>query len=478
MGFTPMVLNCNLTSITMGPSMTARATVLADGMDDETLHAIIEQFKPAGIIAQFIGTPPLKESVDVKRLGPLLLGNTPATLETLSNRWALWQRIRALGIPQPAAALVESDTEAFQKASEIGFPLLVRPAHFHGLQTVQLIQSHEMLTGFLPKVDLGPHHPLVMERFLEYAIEAQAEVLSDGESAAVIAVLEQIELAGVHPGDSACVVPPYSISPRHVETIAAYATKVAQELKIKGAFNLRFAVYRDSVYLLEAAIRECRNLAVIAKATQVPAADLSTRILLGQKIKDLSLSAPKPTCFGVRAPVFPFNVFAGMDPLLGPAMRSTGEVLAMADSFGMAYFKAMAAAETPLPTQGNVLITVTDEDKPSILEPARIFCEQGFNLLATKGTQTFLMEHGLQADTVRKIGFGRPNLVDEMKNGRVQMVINTPTGDQGHKDGSYIRKSAIRRRIANINTPAGAIAAAKGIAARRQGTVDVWPLVR
>ncbi|MDA8139682.1 MAG: carbamoyl-phosphate synthase large subunit [Desulfobacteraceae bacterium] len=478
MGFAPVVLNCNLTSVTIGQAMAARAKVLVDGLDDEIVHAIIEYFKPVGILPQFTGLPSLSQILDVKRLGVLQLGNTPATLETISNRWALWQRIRALGIPQPTAALVESDAEALQKGSEIGYPLLVRPAFWHDRQSAQLLQSHDMLTAFLADIDLGPHRPLFMERFLEYAIEAQAEVLCDGDSALVIGVLEQIELAGVHAGDSACVLPPYSIGPRHVETIGAYATKVAFELKIKGVFNLRFAVYRDSVYFLDAAVRECRNLAMVTKTTQVPVADLATRIVLGQKLKDLSLTIPKPAYFGVRAAVFPFNVFSEMDTLLGPSMRSTGEVLAMADSFSMAYFKAMAAADTPLPTQGNVLITVTDEDKPSILEPARIFNEQGFKLLATKGTQTFLVEQGLQAEVVRKLGFGRPHLVDEMKNGRVQMVINTPSGDQGLKDGSYIRKAAIRRRIVNINTPAGAIAAAKGIAARRQGSVEVRPLNR
>lgn len=475
-GFNPLILNCNLTGATMGRAMTGRAGVLVDALNDETVQAVIDQLNPMGIITQFAGSQSIDAFPDLKRLGMRMLGAVPETLATLSDRGALWQHVRGLGIPLPAAAVAESNVEAMQKASEIGFPILLRPAVPRGAKASQLIQSKEMLDEFLSDIEISSGSPLFVERFLEYAIEAQAEVLSDGESAVTVAVLEQIELAGVHAGDSAYVLPPYSIGPRHVETITEYAAKVALSLKVKGALNLRFALYRDSVYLLDAADRECRNFAVVTKATGTPVAALVTRIQLGQKVRELLPAPAHPAQFSVRAAVFPFNVFAELDPLLGPSMHSTGEVLAMADSFGMAYFKALEAADTPLPTQGGVLITVTEEDKPSILEPARIFSEQEFHLLATRGTQTFLADNGLQAEMVRKLGFGRPNLVDEMKNGRVQMVINTPTGDQGHKDGGYIRKAAIHRRIANITTPAGAIAAAKGIAARRQGAAGVKAL--
>jgi carbamoyl-phosphate synthase large subunit len=386
----------------------------------------------------------------------------------------MWQRIRTLGIPQPAAALAESAEEVQRRALEIGFPLLVQPAV--GVGPAQRILDTAMLHDDLAARQVSPQRPLFVEHFLEYAIEAQAEVICDGHTALVAAVMEHIELAGVHAGDSAWVLPPYSIAPRHVETICEHARKVALHLDIKGSLNLRFAIYRDTVYLLDASSAVCRNLALITKTTSVAAAELTTRVLLGERLEIKPAPVRNLPYFAVRAAVFPFNVFAEVDPLLGTHMRSTGEALALDDSFGMAYFKALEATETPLPTQGTVLITVTDEDKPSILEAARIFQELGFDLMATRGTQGALADHGIQAQLVRKLGFGRPNLVDEMKNGRVQMVINTPTGDQGLKDGSYIRKAAIRCHIASITTPASAIAAAKGIAARRSGSTRVRSL--
>ena len=304
-----------------------------------------------------------------------------------------------------------------------------------------------------------------IEQLLEYAIEAHAEVLCDGTSTRTLAVMEQIELAGVHAGDSAAVLPPYSIAPRHMETITDYCDNIAIALGIKGSLNLRFGIYRDTVYVLGVSNNVSRNLAFISKALNVPVVEWTMRLMLGEKLADMDPPPQGPRPFSVRAPVFPFNAFSSIDPLLGPDMRAIGQVMAIADSFGIAYFKALEAAQTPLPTQGTVLITVTDEDKTSILEPARIFSELGFTIMSTKGTHDALAKNGIDSVQVRKLGYGRPNLVDEIKNGHVQMVINTPTGGQGQIDDSVIRKAAIRCRVANITTPASALAAAKGIAA-------------
>ncbi|MBI5895905.1 MAG: carbamoyl-phosphate synthase large subunit [Desulfobacterales bacterium] len=471
LGFDPIVLNCNLTSITTGPAMPGR--IYFEPLCLESLQAIVAKEKPMGITAQFGAATAHALVHDPGQLGAPLLGTSSAALGVMGKKPALWQRIRQLGIPQPAAVLAESVEEVEGKASEIGFPLLV--ASSDDRDAGQLLLDASMLKNHLATRPVNSQHPLFVEHFLEYAIEAQAEVLCDGRTAQVAAVMEHIELAGVHAGDSAWVQPPYSISPRHVETICEHARKVALHLEVKGLLNLRFAIYRDTVYLLEAASGVCRNLATVTKTNALAIADWTARILLGEKLEPPT--APlRLNGFAVRAAVFPFDVFAEVDPLLGPRMRSTGEALALADSFGMAYFKALEATDTPLPTQGTVLITVTDEDKQSILEAARIFHESGFQLMATRGTQNALADHGIQAQVVRKLGFGRPNLVDEMKNGRVQMVINTPTGDQGQKDGSYIRKAAIRCRIASLTTPASAIAAAKGITARRGGIARVRPL--
>jgi carbamoyl-phosphate synthase large subunit len=334
---------------------------------------------------------------------------------------------------------------------------------------VAILQDRSELKAFLDTLDAGTGFPLAVEQFLEYAIEAQAETLCDAQTAHVAAVMEHIELAGVHAGDSAYVLPPYSIAPRHVETMAEYGRKVATALRIKGLLNLRFAVYRDTVYLLDARCNVSRNLAVVNRIHQIPLSAMATRLMLGANLDDLPIQAPPPRLVGVRAAVFPFTVFTTEDPLLGPRMRSIGQVLSMSETFGLAYFKALEAAATPLPTKGTVLITVTDEDKASILEPARIFQELGFRIMATRGTHDALAANGIESQLVRKLGFGRPNLLDEIKNGNVQMVINTPTGGQGQIDDSVIRKTAITYRVANMTTPASALAAAKGIAAREKG---------
>jgi carbamoyl-phosphate synthase large subunit len=250
-----------------------------------------------------------------------------------------------------------------------------------------------------------------------------------------------------------------------VETIVAYCDKIVLALGIRGALNIRFGIYRDTVYVLGVNNNVSRNLAFLSKALNVPVVEWITRLLLGEKLADIDIKPQAPGPFSVRAPMFPFNAFSAIDPLLGPNMRAVGQVMAIDDSFGRAYFKALEATQTPLPTRGTVLITVTDEDKASILEPARIFSELGFQIMSTRGTHDALAKQGIHSVQVRKLGYGRPNLLDEIKNGRVQMVINTPTGGQGQIDDSVIRKAAIGCRIANITTPASALAAAKGIAA-------------
>lgn len=473
-GFRPVIINSNLASLTTGPSFPAKC--YCEAVTAASVRSVADAENAGGIIFQFAGSSCHELVPELSGSGIAIMGISGEQVQLLQSRPSLWSRIRELGIPQPSAALVHNREAALAKSAEIDFPLLVEPAHANGVKQAQLISNSEMLNEYMDLHTIDQDNPLFIQRFLEFAIEAQAEVLSDASKVHVAAVLEHIELAGVNAGDSAWVSPPYSIAPRHTETIVEYARKVILEIGARGAFNLRFAIYRDTVYLLDATYGMSRNMALVAKTSQLPVARLATHLILGAPLEIVAKRHSNTPCIGVRAAVFPFNVFPQMDPLLGTRMKSTGDVLAMADSFGMAYFKALEAAETPLPLQGTVLITVTDEDKPSLLEPARIFQELGFEIMATRGTHEVLAENGIQSKVVRKLGFGRPNLVDEMKSGRVQMVINTPTGGQSQKDGSYIRQAAIRYRIANITTPASSIAAAKGIAARRQGETGACPL--
>jgi carbamoyl-phosphate synthase large subunit len=468
-GFAPVTLNCNLAGITTGRTMDPGC--YCEPITLESILTVASKESPEGIILQFTGNQANAFAVQLARAGVKVLGPPLESLQLITDRPAFRERMRSLGIPQPAGAIVHSVEETQAAIAQIGFPLQVRAIRsgMDGEGEVSIFQDRSELQAFIDERGSDAGFPWAVERFLEYAIEAQAETLCDGESAHVATVMEHIELAGVHAGDSAYVLPPYSIAPRHVETMTEYGRKVATALKIKGLLNLRFAVYRDTVYLLDAQCNVSRNLAVVDRIHRIPLAAMAVRLMLGAKLDELPLRAAPPSLVGVRAAVFPFTVFTTEDPLLGPRMRSIGQVLSMAETFGMAYFKAQEAAATPLPTEGTVLITVTDEDKASILEPARIFQELGFRIMATRGTHDALAANGIESQLVRKLGFGRPNLLDEIKNGNVQMVINTPTGGQGQIDDSVIRKTAITYRVANMTTPASALAAAKGIAARRKG---------
>ncbi len=470
-GYHVSLLNCNLTSLSTG--LATQITCYCEPLTMEDILTVIRREQPTGVITQFAGVQSYDLIQGLSEAGVAMMGSPIQTIQLLQNRHAFYEHMRRIGIPQPAGVLVESDDELVDAARSIGFPILVQPVSCSSQTRSHVVRDADMLETFLETRRLEPPEHLFIEQFLEFSIEAQADVLCDGSKAHVAAVLEHIELAGVHAGDSACVTPPYSIAPRHIDTIGEYCRKIAVALKINGMINFRFAIYRDTVYLLEASCHATRNLSMIEKTHHIPIAGMSVRLMTGETMDDLTLPQASASRIGLRAAVFPFNVFSNEDPLLGPAMRSTGQVLATAETFGLAYFKAMESTGTPLPTEGTVLITVTDEDKASILEPARIFQEMGFKLMATKGTRAVLAENGIHSEAVRKLGFGRPDLVDEIKNGHVQMVINTPTGGQGQIDDSLIRKAAIQACIANITTPASALAAAKGIAARRSGTPGI-----
>jgi carbamoyl-phosphate synthase large subunit len=308
----------------------------------------------------------------------------------------------------------------------------------------------------------------LMEEFLEFAIELSADAICDGVDTCIPQVVEHIELAGIHPGDAAWVIPPYSTPLRHVDTISEYLHKIATEMGHTGFLSGRFAFFNDTVYLLNVDLAFTRTGAMVSDTCRLPLFAGATRAMLGESLADIRLPLKAHAGFSVREAVFPVSTDAKLASRLGPVMQSTGEVIGRADSFGMAYYKAQEAAGVRLPTDGSVLITVTNSDKSSIIEPARLFREMGFRLLATRGTASFLDENGISAEMVRKLGMGRPDLVDAVKTRQVDLVINTPSGHQGQLDDGYIRKAAIQYNIPYISTPAGALAAAKGIAARRR----------
>jgi carbamoyl-phosphate synthase large subunit len=318
-------------------------------------------------------------------------------------------------------------------------------------------------------MDVSPERPILIDRFLQNAIEAEADAMADGTDAFVPTVMEHIELAGVHSGDSACVIPPVSIPDKHMETIYEYTRKIAMELGVVGLMNIQYAIADDTVYVLEANPRASRTVPLVSKVCNISMARIATQIMLGSRLAQFHLSKNTIPHFGVKEAVFPFNMFPEVDPLLGPEMRSTGEVLGMGGSFGIAYFKAQEGTGVPLPLSGAVLVTVADRDKSAVLEPVRLFKDLQFRVFATNGTRSFLTENGIETESIRKLGYGRPDIVDEIKNGGIQLVINTPSGRESKVDDSYIRKAAINYKVPYITTTAAALAAAKGIKARREG---------
>jgi carbamoyl-phosphate synthase large subunit len=436
----------------------------------EDVLSIYEKEKPEGVIVQFGGQTPLNLANELARAGVKILGTSPDMIDLAEDRDRFRQAMRKLGIPQPESGMASNLDEALAVAKDIGYPLMVRPSFVLGGRAMEVIHDEEMLREYIAAaVDVSPERPILIDRFLENAIEVEADCIADGEDAFVPAVMEHIELAGIHSGDSACVIPPISISPRHIDTIYQYNRKIAIELKVVGLMNIQYAIQKDTVYILEANPRASRTVPLVSKVCNIPMARIATQIMLGKKLSELGLKKKTFAHFGVKEAVFPFNMYHEVDPVLGPEMRSTGEVLGMAESFGLAFYKAEEAAGARLPLEGTVLITVADRDKPAVVEVARRFAELGFRIKATEGTRSLLESHGIASELVVKMREGRPNITDAMMDGEIQLVINTPRGKVGKADDAYIRQTAIRRKIPYITTLAAAVAAAKGIAAYRQG---------
>jgi len=378
--------------------------------------------------------------------------------------------MRQLGIPMPESGMASTLAEALQIAKKIGYPLMVRPSYVLGGRGMEVVHDEEMLRHYVSAaVGVTPERPILIDRFLENAIEAESDAISDGEDAFIPAVMEHIELAGIHSGDSACVIPPISIPPRHIDTICEYTKKIAREFGVVGLMNMQYAIANDVVYVLEANPRASRTVPLVSKVCNVSMARIATQIMLGKKLTDLNLKPVSFRHFGVKEAVFPFNMFPEVDPLLGPEMRSTGEVLGLADSFGLAFYKAEEAASMVLPDKGAVLITVSGLDKTPVLEVARNFKNLGFRIKATEGTHRFLSEQGMDVEPILKMHEGRPNIVDGIKNKEIQLIVNTPSGKLSKYDDSYIRKAAIRYKVPYITTIAASVAAARGIDALKHG---------
>ncbi len=431
----------------------------------EDVLTIYEKEKPEGVIVQFGGQTPLNIAKELEDNGVKILGTSPESIHLAEDRERFREKMFALDIPQPESGTARSLEEAVNLAKKIGYPLMVRPSFVLGGRGMEIIYDETMLLNYARKaIQVSPEYPMLIDRFLEEAIEMEVDALSDGEDTFVAAIMQHIELAGVHSGDSACAIPTRTIKESSLKTIEKYTAQIAKELKVIGLMNIQYAICDDKVYILEANPRASRTVPLVSKITGIPIARIATQVMLGKKVKDFpELKTYKLPYVGVKEAVFPFNMFPEVDPLLGPEMRATGEVMGIAETFGLAFYKAQEAAGTKLPLEGNVLLTVADKDKPGLVSIAQHLKKMGFNIYATGGTSCFLKEKGIDNITLKKLHEGKPNITDAIKNKEINLIINTPIGRSGKYDDSFIRMEAIQYKIPYITSLMAAQASVEGI---------------
>jgi carbamoyl-phosphate synthase large subunit len=475
LGFGTIMINCNPETVSTDYDTSDK--LYFEPLTVEDVLSVYQKERPQGAIVQFGGQTPLNIAAELERLGVKIIGTSPETIDLAEDRDRFHRVMARLNIPQPESGMATNYDQALAIAARIGYPLMVRPSYVLGGRAMECVHDQQMLAEYLAAaVEVTPERPILIDKFLENAIEAEADAIADGVDAVVPAVMEHIELAGIHSGDSACVIPPVSIPPKHVETICEYTRRIAIELGVVGLMNIQYAIAKDVVYVLEANPRASRTVPLVSKVCGINMVRLATQVMLGRRLGELGVKPRHVPHFGVKEAVFPFNMFQEVDPVLGPEMRSTGEVLGLADSFGLAFYKAQEAAKPELPTQGAVLLSVNDADKPGVVEVARRFRELGFALMATEGTSQHLARHGLEASPVLKLHQGSPNIADLIAEGRVQLVINTPIGRSGKVDDSYIRKLAIKHKVPYVTTLSAALSSAMGIAARASGSGELRSL--
>jgi carbamoyl-phosphate synthase large subunit len=475
MGYESIMVNCNPETVSTDYDTSDK--LYFEPVTVEDVLSIYHKEQPEGVIVQFGGQTPLTIVHELAEAGVSILGTSPETIDLAEDRDRFRGVMGRVNIPMPEAGMASTLGEALAVAERIGYPLIVRPSYVLGGRGMEVVYDEEMLTEYVAAaVEVTPDRPILIDRFLENAMEVEADALCDGEDAFVPAVMEHIEQAGIHSGDSACVIPPVSIPPRHMETIIDYTRRIALGLGVIGLINIQYAIADDMVYVLEANPRASRTVPLVSKVCNVSMARLATELMMGRKLSDLGLSKARIPYFGVKEAVLPFNMFPEVDPILGPEMRSTGEVLGLANTSGLAYFKAQEAAQPSLPLEGTVLMSVSDREKPMALEVAREFDKLGFAIRATEGTKKFLAAGGIASESVYKQHEGRPNIVDGIKNREIQLVINTPVGRLSQHDDSYIRKAAITYKVPYITTMRAALAAAGGIADRRSDREQVRSL--
>ena len=473
LGFESIIVNCNPETVSTDYDTSDK--LYFEPLTLEDVLSIHEKEKPVGVIAQFGGQTPLNLAADLKKNGVNILGTSPETIDLAEDRDHFRAMMERLGIPMPESGMAVNVDEALEIANRIGYPVMVRPSYVLGGRGMEIVHDDEMMRVYMSAaVGVTPDRPILIDRFLNHATECEADAISDGEHCFVPAVMEHIELAGVHSGDSACILPAKNLTEKQIETIKDYTKKIAVEMNVCGLMNMQYAIEGDTVYVLEANPRASRTVPLVSKVCSINMVKIATEIMTapitGKTSPVPELRDREITHYGVKEAVFPFNMFQEVDPVLGPEMRSTGEVLGLSSSFGEAYYKAEEATQTRLPEEGTVLLSVCDRDKPELVQIAKDFYELGFKILATGKSYEMIIDAGIPAKRIFKIYEGRPNIADEIANGEIQLIINTPAGKTSAYDDSYIRKEAIRHRVPYITTMAAAKASADGIRAVKNNT--------
>ncbi|HIT89208.1 MAG TPA: carbamoyl-phosphate synthase large subunit [Candidatus Merdenecus merdavium] len=466
LGFETIMVNCNPETVSTDYDTSDK--LYFEPLTLEDVLSIYEEEQPVGIIAQFGGQTPLNLASDLEKFGVRILGTPPEVIDLAEDRDQFRAIMEKLNIPMPEAGMAVTIEDALRIADEIGYPVMVRPSYVLGGRGMEIVYDPTTLKQYMAAaVGVTPDRPILIDRFLHHAMECEADAISDGEHAFVPAVMEHIELAGVHSGDSACILPSLHISDENLKTIKEYTKKIAEEMHVVGLMNMQYAIEDGVVFVLEANPRASRTVPLVSKVCNIPMVQLATEIitseLTGKDSPVSQLKEKKINHFGVKEAVFPFNMFQEVDPLLGPEMRSTGEVLGLATTFGEAFYKAQEATQTKLPLRGTVLISVNDKDKGEVVEVAQKFSQCGFSIVATGRTHGLIVDAGIKADKIKKLKEGRPNILDAIANKEIDIIINTPRGQSSSEDDSYIRKAAIKNKIPYFTTIAAAKAAASGI---------------
>ena len=466
LGFETIIVNCNPETVSTDYDTSDK--LYFEPLTLEDVLSIYNKEKPLGVIAQFGGQTPLNLAADLEKNGVKILGTSPAVIDLAEDRDLFRAMMDKLEIPMPESGMAVNVAEATEIANKIGYPVMVRPSYVLGGRGMEVVYDEESLTQYMnAAVGVTPDRPILIDRFLNHALECEADAISDGTVAFVPAVMEHIELAGVHSGDSACIIPSAHISSENVATIKEYTRKIAEEMHVKGLMNMQYAIENGKVYVLEANPRASRTVPLVSKVCNIRmvplATDIITSEITGRPSPIIDLKEKVIPNYGVKEAAFPFNMFQEVDPILGPEMRSTGEVLGMSSSYGEAFYKAQEGVGSKLPLEGTVLISVNRKDKEEVIEVAKSLSDDGFKILATGGTFDVINAAGIPAEKVKKLSEGRPNINDLITNGQIDLIINSPRGKESVSDDSYLRKAAIKAKVPYVTTIAAAKATAEGI---------------